>query len=273
MFIYSFLWLILFICPDPLLYAASPDSTLVFYKDMTFNSFLDRAISYQQKADSLYELSIEWRKEAMKMDDPALRDALQKKIIQAEDSTDIYREMARVHFAYLNTSLPREKQHSPYLIKDTVLNGIAVYQYNLTEEFLVKLDEIAESRPSGEESHVQPTGAGTNFRIFKQSPYGSSQSFEYDFPLPAEVFYRIQLAVYKNRLAPDHFRGLSPITTEKIPNKDLTRYFVGKFYHLDDAKNALLKVRAYGFTDAFIIGYYNGTKGTFNKLQELERQP
>ena len=74
-------------------------------------------------------------------------------------------------------------------------------------------------------------------------------------------------------LAPDHFKGLSPITTEKIPDKNLIRFFVGKFYRFEDARSALVKVRAYGHTDAFIIGYYNGTKGTFTKLQELERYP
>ena len=112
-----------------------------------------------------------------------------------------------------------------------------------------------------------------DFKIYNQSPYSAAQTFEYDFPLPAGVFYRIQLAVYKNRLAPDHFKGLSPITTEKIPDKNLIRFFVGKFYRLEDARSALVKVRAYGHKDAFIIGYYNGTKGTFNKLQELEKHP
>jgi hypothetical protein len=235
---YSLLWIILLLCSQDGLYAIPADTTQVFYEDKTLNGFLDRAITYQQRADSLYELSIEWRKEVMKMDDPAERIALQRRIAEAEDSTGIYREMARVHFAYMNSRLPVEKQRSPYLVKDTVLDGITVYQYRLND-----------------------------------TPYSAAQIFEYDYPLPAGVFYRIQLAVYKNRLAPDHFKGLSPITTEKIPEKNLIRFFVGKFYRYEDARTALVKVRAYGHTDAFIIGYYSGTKGTFKKLQELERHP
>lgn len=270
---YGLLWIILFLCSQDGLSTSPADTTQVFYEDKTLNGFLDRAIIYQQKADSLNELSIEWRKEIMKMDDPAQRTALQRRIAGAEDSTGIYREMARVHFAYMNSRLPVEKQRSPYLVKDTVLDGITVYQYRLSDDFLAKLNEKTEALSTSDKPELDPSSNGFNFKIYNQTPYSAAQTFEYDFPLPAGVFYRIQLAVYKNRLAPDHFKGLSPITTEKIPDKNLIRFFVGKFYRFEDARSALVKVRAYGHTDAFIIGYYDGTKGSFQKLQELERHP
>lgn len=249
------------------------DTVKVFYKDKAFNGFLNKAIRYQQKADSLNELSIEWRKEIMRMDDPAERTALQRRITKAEDSTVIYREMARVHFAYMNGRLPDEKKVNPWLVEDTVLDGITVYEYRLSDDFLARLNEKTDALSVAGNPELARSGSGSNFKIYDRSPYSEALTFEYDFPLPSGVFYRIQLAVYKTRLAPDHFKGLSPITTEKIPAKNLIRFFVGKFYHYKDAREALEKVRAYGHTDAFIIGYYNGTKGTFQKLQELERQP
>ncbi len=268
---YGFLWMILFFYYQAGLFAISPDTTQLFYQDMTFNGFLDKAILYQQRADSLRELSVAWRKETMKMDDPARRTALQKRIVQAEDSAEIYQEMARLHFAYMNDRLPVERLQSPYLVKDTVLDGITVYQYRLTDEFLARLDEktLATTIPP----EIDPPGTGSNFKIYNRTPYSTAKTFEYDFPLPAGVFYRIQLAVYKSRLAPDHFKGLSPITTENIPGKNLIRYFAGKFYRFEDARRALEKVRAYGYRDAFIVGYYDGKKGTIEKLQELERHP
>jgi len=270
---FAMMCLVLSACLQPGLYAFPPDSAGVFFRDRTFNRFLDKAIMYQQKADSLHMRTIAWRKEAQKMYDCAQRSALQQKIMQVEDSTEFYREMAREYFAYLNGLVPQKTARSPCLEKDTVLHGITVYQYRLTDEFLEKLNHIDEAMPSPGASGEKPAGPAINFRIYKQSPYSAAQAFEHDFPLPAGVFYRIQLAVYKNPLAPDHFGGLAPITTEKIPGKDLTRYFVGKFYRLGDAKDALRKVRAYDHPDAFIIGYYNGKRGTFDKLQELERQP
>ena len=269
----SILKMFLILCLQVGLSANPVDTVRVFYKDEAFNGFLNKAIRYQQKADSLNELSIEWRREILKMDDPAEREALQRRIARAEDSTVAYREMARVHFAYMNGRLPAEKKVNPWLVEDTVLDGITVYEYRLSDDFLARLNEKTDALSSAENPELDPSGSGSNFKIYDRSPYSEAQTFEYDFPLPAGVFYRIQLAVFKTRLAPDHFRGLSPITTEKIPDKNLIRFFVGKFYHYEDARNALEKVRAYGHTDAFIIGYYNGTKGTFQKLQELERQP
>ena len=270
---YSIFWIILVFGSLTGLSADPADTLQVFYQDSTLNAFLAQAITYQQQADSFYELSINWRKEIMKMDDPAERTALQRRIAAAEDSTGIYREMASVYFAYVNSRLPVEKRLRPWLVKDTVLDGITVYQYRLTDDFLAKLNEKTEALSASGEPELDISGRGFNFKIYNQSPYSAALTYEYDFPLPAGVFYRIQLAVYKNRLAPDHFKGLSPITTEKIPDKNLIRFFVGKFYRFEDARSALVKVRAYGHTDAFIIGYYNGTKGTFTKLQELERYP
>lgn len=265
--------IILILCLQDGLAANPVDTVRVFYKDEAFNDFLSKAIRYQQKADSLNELSIEWRKEILKMDDPAERDDLQRRIARAEDSTVVYREMARVHFAYMNGRLPADKKVNPWLVEDTVLDGITVYEYRLSDDFLARLNEKTDALLSMDNAERARSGKGSNFKIYDRSPYSEAQTFEYDFPLPAGVFYRIQLAVYKTRLAPDHFKGLSPITTEKIPDKNLIRFFVGKFYRYKDARNALEKVRAYGHTDAFIIGYYNGIKGTFQKLQELERQP
>jgi hypothetical protein len=266
---YSLLWIILLLCSQDGLSANTADTTQVFYEDKTLNGFLDKAIIYQQKADLLNNLSIEWRKEVMKMDDPAERTALQRRIAVAEDSTGIYREMARVHFAYMNSRLPVEKQRSPYLVKDTVLDGITVYQYRLTDDFLAKLNERTEALSISDEPELDQSGTGFNFKIYNQTPYSEAQIFEYDYPLPAGVFYRIQLAVYKNRLAPDHFKGLSPITTEKIPDKNLIRFFVGKFHRYEDARTALVKVRDYGHTDAFIIGYYSGTMAEKEKSREF----
>ena len=106
---YSILWIILVFASQAGLSVNPVDTLQVFYKDTTLNAFLDRAITYQQRADSFYELSIKWRKEIMRMDDPVERTALQRRIADAEDSTGVYREMAGVYFAYVNSRLPVEK--------------------------------------------------------------------------------------------------------------------------------------------------------------------
>ena len=79
---YGLCWIILVLCSKAGLSSIPADTTQIFYEDRTLNGFLDRAIVYQQKADSLYELSIKWRKNVMKTDDPAERSALRKRIAE-----------------------------------------------------------------------------------------------------------------------------------------------------------------------------------------------
>ncbi len=240
------------------------DSTLIFLQGTTFNRMLDQAIDYQKRADCLERLAIEQRKEAAKMDDPQQRGKLQKQIIQVEDSVKIYTRLANEHFQYLDASIPEKSKPEPkrpFLLKDTVLNGITVYKYNLNEEFISLLAKAS--------SPVITVIAG--FKNYDASLYGTAKPFEQNYAIPPGVFYRIQLAVYSKQPEADHFGGLSPITTEAIPERGLTRYYVGKFTHMEEANRALVKVRSMGYPDAFIIGYYDGQRSSFNKLKALEK--
>lgn len=281
------------------------DSTLIHLQDPELNQILDRAIAYQAKADSMFRLSVQWRKEAAGMDDPQERGRLQKRIEKLEDSLALYRGWADKQFKMVSSGmagLSGPFTGHPFLVVDTVLNGITVYRYDLSEAFLARLAEIRETdvRPVAVKqgkSKVQPisvadsgpgdlyttegkkgtgskeggTSGETGMRILERSPYGAGKPFERDYPLPPGVFYRIQLAVYSSEPAPDQFGGLTPITTENIPGKGLTRYFAGKFTRLEEASSALLKVKTLGYLDAFIVGYFDGKKSSFSKLKALEK--
>ncbi len=235
-------------------------------EDQDYNLNLDRALEWQQKADSSFHVSVEWRKQADKMDDPLERGRLQQKIMIIEDSIQIYWDRADRYFAAL------DQPRNPFITLDTILHGIGVYHYNLNDDFQAKLKELNENGDTEELRKQSDSEKSIEFEIFPASPYNSNHQFEYDFVPPEGTFYRIQLVVYSKEIAPDNFAGLFPITTEKIPEKGMTRYFAGKFSRLDNARTALLKVRSAGFPDAFIIGYFDGVKGTLDKLRALEKE-
>ena len=214
---------------------------------------------------------------------------------------EIYTQLANEHFQYLNANIPEKTKPEPdrpFLLKDKVLSGITVYKYNLNEEFLTLLAEIRTPVVGEKETDLSPeTGKEltntvdrseapkhsnntdvkaaastiTGFKIYDSSPYGPGKPFEREYSIPPGVFYLIQLAVYSKQLGTEHFGGLSPITAESIPERGFTSYFVGKFTHMEEAGSALVKVRALGYTDAFIIGYYDGNRSSFNKLKALEK--
>ena len=200
------------------------------------------------------------------MDDPLEKGRLQVIITGLEDSLKVYRERADSFFEGLFQA------GNPYIILDTTLHGINVYHYKLDEEFLAKLDEFDENQ----DTLAGDIGTGNDtlvsFAIFKKSVYNSGNLFDYDFILPKGTFYRIQLAVFSKEISPEHFKGLFPISTEMIKEKELKRYFVGKFTRLEEAENALRDVRSAGYPDAFILGYYNGVKSTPEKVRSLEKE-
>jgi len=222
--------------------------------DSSYNLQLDRAIEWQHRADSLHHLSVQWRKEAAGMIDPLERGRLQARIVIIEDSLVVFRERADSCFASLGSTAV------PFILPDTVIDGIKVYRYNLEHEYFLRTKVPAVADTS------------IDFQIYKTSVYTDENPFERDFSLPQGSFYRIQLAVYSKEIGTDHFGGLFPVSTERIEDQELTRFFVGKFSRLADAERALRMVRPAGYPDAYIVAYYNGIRSTPEKVRSLEKE-
>jgi len=108
-----------------------------------------------------------------------------------------------------------------------------------------------------------------NFSILSKSPYSDSNQIPIDEPLPDGVVYKIQLGAFSKALPPNTFKGLSPLSGEKLVS-GATKYYVGMFWLYDDAYDALRKVRELGFKDAFIISFYNRKPISAERARQLE---
>ncbi len=260
--------------------AVNPDSIPDFTVDSHYNSLLDKAMGLQQMVDSMEEAFFQYRQQVMFMHDTYERIKLQQKVVMLEDLIRETQFEADSLFMILDEmSKPvAEEQRSPVLVLDTVIEGIKVYHYDLEE--LKKLQgetkKEEEAGDKGEELKTAGLPEGdegdNNFNILPQSPYSPEHPFEYDFRVPAGVFYRIQLAAFSREIEHDHFGGLSPITAQKINGQKITRYFAGKFTVYTEAVSALVKVRSAGFKDAFIVGYYNGQRMSVERVREFEKE-
>jgi hypothetical protein len=109
------------------------------------------------------------------------------------------------------------------------------------------------------------------FRVLNASPYNSHNPFPKEIKLPEGSFYKIQLAVLGKTPEWGTFHGLSPVTYEEIPGKNLKKFYAGRFSGYEDAKTALETVRKKGFPEAFIVGWFDGTKMSVAKVYELEK--
>ena len=109
----------------------------------------------------------------------------------------------------------------------------------------------------------------SEFAILNKSPYSASNPIPDSVSLPDGVAYKIQLGAFSKRLPANAFKGLTPISGEKLPN-GVTKYYAGLFRCFADAEDALRKMRVYGFKDAFIVAFLNQKIINIERARQLE---
>ena len=249
-----------------------------------------KALGYQVSADSLSRLAREARIRVREMPDPNERWAWQRKIIAWEKGAGDYQEMADALYAQVKQMENGKKTNPlpPAIEKDTVINDITVYVYKGEKQ---KPAEERKSKPETRQATISPDAFNTidepgdrikapvtpdnalnRFVILDKSPYTSTNPFPMNTEIPKGSYYRIQLGVFSTRVGYETFGGISPITAETVEGKNLTRFYAGKFSFYEDARQALEKVRQSGYSDAFIVGWYDGQKIPVSRVLELEKR-
>ncbi|MDR1864708.1 MAG: hypothetical protein LBR08_03960 [Bacteroidales bacterium] len=115
-----------------------------------------------------------------------------------------------------------------------------------------------------------PDNTAPEFKILAYCPYSPKNPIPIDPPLPGGVIYKIQLGAFGKPVAVNVFRGLSPVSGEKLPS-GIIKYYVGLFRAHAEAENALREVKKYGYGDAFIVAFYNRKSIITTRAQELEK--
>lgn len=77
--------------------------------------------------------------------------------------------------------------------------------------------------------------------------------------MPEGLVFRIQIGFFKKELPEEHFDGIFPLASEQIDNTYF-RYIAGSFPTYEAAKRSLQKINDKGYTDAFVVAYFNGKK-------------
>jgi hypothetical protein len=89
---------------------------------------------------------------------------------------------------------------------------------------------------------------------------------------PAGLIYRIQIAVFRNPVAPAYFKGINPVYGFKIEETDKINYCAGMFRKLSDATKALGAVKRKGFKDAFIVALSDNKRVSSDRAVVLEKE-
>jgi hypothetical protein len=114
--------------------------------------------------------------------------------------------------------------------------------------------------------------AYSQFVVLSSPAYSDANPIPFDIKLPPGLVYTIQLAAFKNPVHPSLFKGLFPLYGKKKPDNGVSYYYTGMFRVNEDARQALSKVRAEGFSDAFVIAMMDDTQVSMERAAMLEKE-
>ena len=103
------------------------------------------------------------------------------------------------------------------------------------------------------------------FVIGTDKKYSGVAPFKNTNAMPVGAVYMVQVGAFLEDVDSDIFTGLEPVYIEKT-QAGFTRYCIGMFTSYSKAEAAMQALQKRGFTDAFIVGYYNGVRVPVQEL-------
>ncbi len=109
------------------------------------------------------------------------------------------------------------------------------------------------------------------FEVVEKPVYSTTDKIAIDPEVPEGLIYRIQMAVFRNPVAPSYFKGITPIYGFRVAGKDITIYYAGMFRRLADASKALSAVKSKGFKDSFVVSFAGNKSISSERAVAMEK--
>ncbi len=111
---------------------------------------------------------------------------------------------------------------------------------------------------------------GKTLDINNKLSYNYSGSFYYSHKVPKPqplvikegIVFKVQIGLFKELLSLKEYGKYSPISFDTFKNSPYKRFMLGEYISNKSAELVLEKMKAKGFTDAFIVAFENGERKT-----------
>ncbi|MBK7712826.1 MAG: hypothetical protein IPJ37_19185 [Bacteroidales bacterium] len=198
---------------------------------------LDEALKLQYKSDSLNQIAGDQKKQLDKLPESE-RSSLQFKISQTENLASAYQKSADMKYSQAQARMS-QKQESVPVNTDTVEKLVKKEPPPVTEPIVIsesagKTDTVKKKQSVP----VMGTGVFVFFEILPKTSAYPDEKIKIDPEVPAGLIYRIQLAVFRNPVAPSYFKGINPVYGFKVAGTDKINYYAGMFRRSADAKKS-----------------------------------
>ncbi|MCU0474081.1 MAG: hypothetical protein MUC93_12090 [Bacteroidales bacterium] len=269
-----------------------------------YDKILSEALDYQYKADSVYNIAEEQKKNLEGLVYREKTD-LRAIIAKTENLAASFQKIADQKYTEAQTKMnaipfteENDKGQSNLLAVDSAITVEQDKSVPETESVIIKdtlkiipdtlkqkkdvekpaeqiLKNSAERQIINKEVTQKEKISGVVFALFETNAKPSDTPGEKVMigpEIPEGLIYRIQVAVFRNPVSISYFKGLSPVYGFRVTGTDKTNYYIGMFRRLADAKKALLTVRQKGFKDAFIVSLSGGKQVSTERAALLEKE-
>lgn len=221
-----------------------------------YDNVLSEALVLQNKADSAARVADEIKKTSSASLEPD-NEEVEKRIIDAETIAASFQKKAD------------EKYDEAHTIADA--NTVEV-EAEVVSETDASESNMTESEAEKSQDVTSPLSALSSFRVVDKPVFDLSEKIEINPQTPQGLIYRIQVAVFRNEVAPSYFKGITPVYGFRDAGADRTNYYAGMFRKKDDASKALIQVRQKGFRDAFIVAFSGAKIISADRAAVLEKE-
>ncbi|MCD6018428.1 MAG: WD40-like beta Propeller containing protein [Bacteroidetes bacterium] len=97
--------------------------------------------------------------------------------------------------------------------------------------------------------------------------YTADKPIPMDEKIPDGLVFKVQIGAFKSPLPNNTFKGLSPVIAQTTPNGYI-RYMAGHFEQYSSANAVKNDLRTLGYSDAFVVAYYNGKRINLNEATD-----
>lgn len=246
----------------------------VIYAGGDYDSIARQGMKFQFIADSLTRIASRYRK-TIKSLGGIDRQSVNKKILDLESDIFRFQSLAEKKFveaASFNRVL-YDGESIDQKIEDQKIEDLKIEDSKMgeekkedqeTEEQRVKNDSIEIAEIVIEEL-PEPV-----FTLFDPETQ-MKDIIPINDTLPKGLYYRIQTAAFRNPIKISYFKTLSPVYGIRAADSDITFYFIGMFRRKTDADLSVVKVRAAGFKDAFVVAIFDGNRISPERSEVLEK--
>ncbi|MEO8759313.1 MAG: hypothetical protein ABI388_00200, partial [Bacteroidia bacterium] len=113
--------------------------------------------------------------------------------------------------------------------------------------------------PTEGSTEVQKYIGTKGFEIKQGDAYSEAHPIPLNEKLPDGLVFRVQIGAFKNPIALDAFKGLTPVGGETTP-QGFIRYQAGLFDKYNNANAVKNDLKKLGYRDAFVVAYLNGKR-------------